>query len=616
VQLGMTTTRVATRAVAASLAAAGIVGAALAGVALWPAILVSVVAVAVAIVPAAGVAAALGAAVLGVGVLLLLAEAATAALALPLTPSIAVVVTAITLAAAVLVLRRGAPTRPSSAAMAIAVPSIIGAAAFPILVLVGAVRLGAASVAWAMRGDAALFLTVAVKVVHDGGVALDETANAVPLPTALIALAIDPGRAAVPPGGLLEHDLVGLVVLWTGLIAVAAMLAGAIVGTIVREAGGSLASIAVSAGAGSLLLLSWLFGGYPIQYGFVNAHVAMVILFGAILVVLGRWALAPSIVVLAGACLLLFATWSPLAMIPFALAVALIIRRRRDRSTISVTGWVAIAVAGVVLAAWVAVAVVPGLLRGAGAQLAVADATAEPYPPWLLPLLAAVGIVLAAAASRGRASALTGTAIALGIAGVVGLLALLVVTQFQWTYYPRKMAWLASLPIVVVGLGAALATAWRLLASRSRSIAIAVQAGVVAVAMVLVGLLPVVGGVFDVKDLAVRVLTGGVMADGDDVAATVLELADADHAAIVWRTASPGEPMAAFWLMMAWAAPGPDGAELVELAYAPDAHGDVDRLCAIGRAMEAPVLVRTDDPGLEAEAREACGEVPLRFASD
>src|SRR5690606_27798038 len=73
----------------------------------------------------------------------------------------------------------------------------------------------------------------------------------------------------------------------------------------------------------SLLPLGWFWTGYPIKFGFINAHVAYVVVLATVAAYLGLvrkpW-LGLALQLLAAVLLIL--TWSPLAVFPAVLGVA------------------------------------------------------------------------------------------------------------------------------------------------------------------------------------------------------------------------------------------------------------------------------------------------------
>lgn len=75
--------------------------------------------------------------------------------------------------------------------------------------------------------------------------------------------------------------------------------------------------------ATSLLPLGWFWTAYPVKFGFINAHVALIVLLASVVGYLGTLRRPGlGIAIQAVATVLMPLTWGPLAVVPVSLALA------------------------------------------------------------------------------------------------------------------------------------------------------------------------------------------------------------------------------------------------------------------------------------------------------
>ena len=204
-------------------------------------------------------------------------------------------------------------------------------------------------------------------------------------------------------------------------------------------------------------------------------------------------------------------------------------------------------------------------------------------------------VMLAVGTLRSR---LVGIVIALVASFLLGQVALLAVSGFAWTYYPLKFSWLASLVLMVVATGLAVAVVARLLA-RVRApwfvgAITAVAIGIVAA----VWLIPSVVIPTTLIDPAQSILTGSSLGEGDTVANEILRLATPVHANLLWNSGDEFEVEINFLILQMWAGEITSEPPLRVVAY-----GTVDKelpseLCRVATLMGGDVAVVTADESL------------------
>ena len=423
-------------------------------------------------------------------------------------------------------------------------------------------------------------------------------------------------RDQVPPADLLEHDLASFVLVWAGAIGASAVLCGLVAGTIVRSIGAPPAIIAIASAAGSLLPLSWIFTTYPMDYGFFNTHVTLVIALAAVLIVLSDRHPAATVGLLAVAATVLLAVWSPLVLMPLSLSVVVLVRSWS--AVIAARGGaMVVMVLGIVQAAlYGALIVLPGLLRLSGFLSAPGGAVGFPKP--MVPVLAVVVIVLAIVAAGRFRALVVGVSGALAVACLTALGALIVVARFEWTYYPLKFAWLAALILIVVGFGVGIGAVWRLVsaggAARSRlTIAVVAAAVIASLGVLHVAPAQIMPGAMDPVR---KVLGGNALGEGDTVAREIMALADPDQSTFLWHTGHPFEGSINFWVLQMWSNSMSENLELKYAAYGLYDADDVNELCRIVGLMGGGTIVHTADATLPDQVAEACDDVSMEIVID
>lgn len=253
----------------------------------------------------------------------------TAAVHLPMLGTLLVVFTVVGLAGVWQC--RGMVFRiPAQANAAVWLPALVGPVVWFVSMVANDLLPGTAKLTWVMRGDSPNNLLFAREIIYRSGIGVGPNENPVPLPSALMAVSMESGRSGVASAELLRHDITAFSNVWILLIAVTCLTAGVVASSLTRSVTDQSLVIGAISGATSLLPLSWLFTSLPLEYGFFSSHVAFPIAFVAFIAFLGSRAhptMAFGLLCLAAS--LLFAVWSPLVLLPAALAVMIVIQQWR-----------------------------------------------------------------------------------------------------------------------------------------------------------------------------------------------------------------------------------------------------------------------------------------------
>ncbi len=486
-------------------------------------------------------------------------------------------------------------------------PAIWGVAAIFWAFLPDEQRLG-----WVMRNDSVNNLVFAREAITQHGILIGGEQNPAPLPAAIVALAASAGRAGTPSGKLLTHDLDAMSATWLLLIALTGFLAGCLSGEVARRASASRVPVRWATALGSVLVLSWYFTGYPMEYGFINVSVALPVLFASVLLFL-RSAATPWLALsgLFATSLLMLAIWSPLVVVPGALALSTLLVERQSlrhpgrRGALIVIG----ALVGLLLY-FVAVSV-PSLLgqRGALSSPGGVHAGME----WVVYVVGFAVLLAGLLLSRLQLSPLLIAACAVVLSSWLGATVLLVLNRHAtspWTYYPVKFVGIASLVLLVILLGMIVT-----LVAHART-PWARWTGATATAAVIVFLAvwsPTTIN-FDGINPVARLFATHPLENLDKVHRYVLSTADPDHPTIAWKLLSPSwaDGEANMWLIQLRSDNPRLSAVNRRLAAASYGATSATALCTIQRTLGPNLTVETTDKNLAAELRSVCPDSTAR----
>jgi hypothetical protein len=479
---------------------------------------------------------------------------------------------------------------------------------------------GASRIAWAMLGDSASQLVEARLMTAAGGIAPPPLNNPVPLTPALVAAVAAPSRPASGAADVLRHDLSAYATTWAVLIVVSCLVAGVVAHAVVAQSDhmrGAAGKFAV--GLTSLLPLGWFWTGYPVKFGFINAHVAYVILLAAIAAYIA-WIRRPWIGIgfQALAAVLLLLTWSPLAIVPAGLALVHGVAGLRSWGTLPRAARI-----GVLALASVAVALglvlgVPMLLEARG-SLNIAGGLA-PFPKPMLPLAVAV-LVTIVCISPSRWSKANWGLLSVGASSLAGLAVVLVLSgqvTGPWSYYPHKYAWIATAVVLTLAVPLAFGAA---AAFPSRLLRWGLYAGVSLAVAVSLGLgswwAPGHAGLLR-NNLPVLILVEDDLPDSGQspsaVPEAVIGLVDEERLTIPWRSSLANDYRAAFWIIQLErerAILEGDGAAADALWVLANFHEEPADVCRLAEIVSRGVTVETNDASARDAFAAACDDLDI-----
>ena len=514
--------------------------------------------------------------------------------------------------------------RPGRDSVALWASASLGAVAWIATRIAAEVVPGASAVGWAMEGDATNNLNYARRILAENGISVGSTANPVPLPASAVAVPLGVDGLAGSGGGL-AAQLVTYGWVWVAVFAVLSVTMGVVAASLVDPERRGL--VAVTASAGSLLPLTWFVGGLPIDFGYFNMPFTIVLALASwLLYVNSPRAPRVAFVAMVLTATLLALAWTPIALVPAALGVVLVVRDRR--ALVSLRGWrlVACLVALAAALGWVVILTLPTYF----AQNEALDAHGQDYPPpWTL-ALALVGVSLVTAAllrTRLRIRFLPGLLALVGaLYAAVAVFLFLARNAFDpWTgYYPVKGAWIACVILlpVVLSLVASLGSLARPRAAAGISVTI-VSALVVALAA-FAPVTPARG--FPPFQPGERMLGGHVWKTGDEavdvITSVVGEAADTGETPILWMSDAPDEQMVNFWTIYSLDTVEPGDRALRRFAFreygafrsgGTRGPSSFNTLCALMRDPARSIVVYTDDASTQSDFAERCTDSSAEF---
>lgn len=532
----------------------------------------------------------------------------TAALQLPMVPSVIVTLGLLGLVGSA-ILYRSAETggRPTSAGVTVVAGSLVGGLVWLVTQGLAAVIPGATRVSWIMRGDSANNMLFARQIVYDSGIHIGATENPVPLPAALMAVVMDAGRSGIAPEDLAGHDLGSFTQVWSIGIIITCVLAGLAAGAIAQQATSSRATLAVASVVGSLIPVSWIVTGYALDFGFFGTHVALPIVFTAvILFITSERRPAVAMAMLTVTATLLLAVWSPLVMIPAALGAVMLVRSRRELLATRGRSLAVLLIGFTQLLAYGFGVVMPVFIVNATFLDAGGGVIVFPRLAQVIGLLvvALVATAVLAYPARRHLVPVAVIAVVLALAAAVGgLLFISRDSPDPWGYYPMKLAWMSSTILVVLLVGTAAAALHRL---SSRPWLQRSGLAVIAVGLTAVLAYTPTASATPHLNPVVQVLSGTSLGPADIVAERVIELADSERSHFLWNSGSEYEQQINLWVMQLWADTLVGNLELRTAAYGYYDHTDIDELCRIVGLLGGDTVVHTAETDLASRVAVAC----------
>lgn len=519
-------------------------------------------------------------------------------------------------AAGLVLVIRSRPTHLPRRTLAVAAASATALVTWCIGLVVARVLPGADSESWAMIGDGANNVQVARSMLAGSGYIPGADVQ-VPLQSELLTLAMWPGRTMDGLGELLQHDAAALASFWALALGVTGVAIATAVVSALRTA--RTLPTAIVAAVASLLTLTWFVSGLPVEWGYLNVHVGLPLALAAWPAYL-RSSEHPRAALVA--CLALAAvvltSWSPLVVVPGALAATIAIRHRELFGT---WGWrralplllVVAAVGGVFFVVYV-----PAFVAGLGV-LAV-DGNGFPV---------LIGVVVGASVLTVACSLLPGldretrdglrATVAAGLIGIGILVAVGLPDPHVFeNYYPAKLSWFVIVILLVISTSAMARSLVTTVATRRVGF-VAVPAAIAVFAAAAL-LPPLEAPGYHSPSPWVRMLAGSVWNTGDDAVALMADLEESEPIALLWDSRNPDEAMINYWVLDfrgSGVTGAPEARSVTAIAYRkfhdlgstqPESTG---RLCVLGEHLDGPLVAYTDDPTLETRVAEACGGLAI-----
>lgn len=468
---------------------------------------------------------------------------------------------------------------------------------------------------WAMHNDAANNLLMVRDLVNEHGISLGKGANPVPFTTSLLSLFQVGTRTSYLAHGNLLGDIVGVQGFWWFVISALAVSVGLVALGIVRAAGSSPRLGAVVAAAASLICNLWFVVGYPLDYGFLNASLGLVLLFIGLLVYLHRdRAPYTTLGLLILVCTLSALTWTPTVVFPGIMAIATVLEKWRKLGRPHGPGTSFVVASALFAIAMLALITIPSFLSNS--DVASAPGGAARFSTWLwwvTPIL----LTVVSLGAFGLRSALGRTLIALSVGHFLVVGALLVMNRAAadpWSYYQKKMLWFGSVYLLLLTM--VVAIAWVItqrLPGRVRTLAIATIIGVFFLSFNWSAPNP---RTFRLKDTFAQIVTAQMPGYSDTIAQQIIH-DDLIGLRVYWKSQNVEFDLwRNFWNISNWAnSLKPRVFNLRLLAYDLPPT-DSSQLCSLARLAASEPTVVTTDTGLPEQLAKRCPEQSFRFSRD
>ena len=459
----------------------------------------------------------------------------------------------------------------------------------------------AAPMSWAMAGDSAPHTALSIAVAEAHGVTPAVLVND-PVPLLHVIIAEVGGERMVTSVTVAVGAMAST---WAVLIALSGLMAGLVARELSRRRGGSRATSDFIALVGGILPLTWFVTGYPMNYGFVNSHLVLVL---TLMVVAAALALRDgpwwSAVILTVSGTALLVAWSPLVILTVPVFVVASVRIWMTRERPSRASGVLLAVALGAAAAYV-LGYQLKVLSSTQTALATDGGLAH-FPEWMLPTTVLVCVALAWI-PRPRDRWLAFALSAFGAAGIVGLVATVELAgnplAGPWTYYPHKFAWqlAVTLLVIIVGLAGGIAAKRR----REAGAVLAIMALVVVGALGGLGVVPSSTVRNMVANPVVGIVAGSVYGSGDRVYDEVVAASMSSKIPVLWKSGDPREQWVNHWTLEIARAGRSDEARAI-LHTRSYFLVDAASVCELRQALGENLVVLVEHQQASAELRAAC----------
>lgn len=482
--------------------------------------------------------------------------------------------------------------------------ALAGPAYFSVVFAASKILPGGNRYAWVMNNDAVNNILMVRDLVNDGGIIIGVGGNPVPFTTSMLSLFLVGPRTDYAGHGNLHADVVGMQVFWLFTTVLLGLAAGLAAAEIIRRAGRPRGWVIAAAAVASLATTTWFIVGYPIEYGFLNAALGLMLLMLAVLVVqFKREHPAYVLGLLLLASMLIIATWTPTVLFLAAFLVALMIVERRHIFVRDAQ--VAVLFVGLVT--------VPSFVRTS--SLLSAAGGVEHLPLFLLWLMPAA-LVIIAILTFGVRSVQSWTYSTIGLTQLIaigGLLFLNRALEDPWTYYPFKMLWFGSafIALLIVPLGFVLVSRMR-----RPEVRLGLASGLVLALLLCLNWAIPTPSQFHRRDVSKILFAAQADLFNDEVAEQMF--ADDNGGLTVYWVSARGDQASAlnFWNISNWAnSLKPDVYDLRYLAYYLPPQ-DPQLLCDLADLAGTELHVVTAIADLGEQVREHCPATQMTFSEN
>jgi hypothetical protein len=474
---------------------------------------------------------------------------------------------------------------------------------------------------WAMSGDSATFVTQARDIANLGGNEIWN--NAVPIPPALVALALISGRDMTLLAPTLAHDVQAYGMVWALGIALTSWACGALVVAILKTR--TLPKwILYTAGIGaSFIPMTWVYSGYATWYGFFNSTIVLCALFLSVLAffggrkrplaLLGFYFFAASVV---------FLVWSPFIVVPIALGAFVFFRHVKKFRRAPNIDWIVSSVGLFQLLLLAAFQVVPLIIATQsasvpGATLLSLSGAAVYFRPIFIALIFSGSLVALFFGfwkkDREVFWGLTTMLLAI-LAGFVYMIYGSGKFDFPWLYYPSKFIWVGMLLLIPIALGSILA--W-ILSKNQKSLFLVMVLVFSAVFSFLFFRATAAWGHINAgietptvlhQLLIEREVTGIDQTANRSVSEEIFALEKQDHLRMLWQSENPWEDQINFWMLKMWSISDHGALMLGDFTYGLKER-TLENLCDLLIEVRTPVELVTANPDLAGDVSRTCPEV-------
>jgi hypothetical protein len=463
-----------------------------------------------------------------------------------------------------------------------------------------------------MSGDSANNLLMARDVVYSGGILLGQDANPAPMPSALISIWLAPSRSTLFVDSSLELDVQALSFFWALIIGVSCFLAGYLTYLLASKFSSLLLRVRILSFLGSLAPLSWFVSGYPIDFGFFNSQIALLLMLASIVLFFSytdkNW-LSILLQPLIGT--LLAATWAPLVLLPLALFLVSFVYWGKQ-------GWphrqvIFLPLLGSIIqfVAYVLVFVLPMFIALSGAVSV--QGGAYNFNPLILIALAILVPTFGYLLWRRILDIHFMGIASISISFLFGMTFLLYLNKSQenlWTYYPLKYLWtgLTVLFLLLISLSAALLVKNFI---RPSFFYVTTSLSLVA-ALLFLNWSPISASGYMWKDPLLKILAGSFMGKGDSTAKAIFDASNEEKTNFFWKSNVQDEAAINFWLLQDAAnSIKPNVHDIRLFAYGIYDQDNETSVCDLAALLEKKLVVISASKTLIFTVQENCLELGI-----